>query len=361
MSDDRPPIDCGSWSSTEIVGGDTKETFVWKIKGFKDHRETYNLNTLSSRDYVIKGLNGTSTTWMLEVEQDVRYGYVKIWAHNKVGKNLRVKIDVSVLNRQNLRNLTISKSHTFNNVSKIDVWNYSTSDIDRMLPNGDLTIICDITILGLVSTSSVETKEEWEKRSNSLETTRPTLNQSLEVLAEDFKKFFLTKEMSDVQIKCGDQTFDAHQSILSARSPVFSRMLQSEMKEKTSGRVILRDTSPDVVSELLSFIYTGSCSIYRNADPEMACELLEAADKYELEHLKEMCQYTLSSSLTTENSLQYLALGDMCGAQSLKKRALDMIVKNRKTIMETEEWKECAKRSSLLMVDIAEALANLYD
>ena len=140
-----------------------------------------------------------------------------------------------------------------------------------MVPDGgDLTIVCDITILGLVSTSSVETKEEWTRRSTSIETARPTLNQSLEVLAEDFKKSFLSKEMSDVQIKCGDQTFDAHQFVLSARSPVFSRMLQSEMKEKTSGRVILRDTSPDVVSELLSFIYTGSCSIYGNADPEMA-------------------------------------------------------------------------------------------
>ena len=48
MSNDRPPIDCGSWGSTEIVGGDIIETFVWKIKGFKDHRETYKLNKMVS-------------------------------------------------------------------------------------------------------------------------------------------------------------------------------------------------------------------------------------------------------------------------------------------------------------------------
>ena len=51
----------------------------------------------------------------------------------------------------------------------------------------------------------------------------------------------------------------------------------------------------------------------------------------------------------------------MYRAQSLKKRALDMIVKNRKTIVGTEHWKECAKKSPHLMVDIAEAMANLYD
>ena len=128
------------------------------------------------------------------------------------------------------------------------------------------------------------------------------------ILAEDLKKFYLSKEMSDVQIKCGDQTFDCHKMILSARSPVFSRMLQSEMKEKASGVVDLTDTRPEVVKELLKFIYSGTCYNDKEEEPEpgvdIVCELLEAADKYELEHLKKMCEYTLSSSLTSENSIQ---------------------------------------------------------
>ena len=97
----------------------------------------------------------------------------------------------------------------------------------------------------------METKEEWTRRSTSIETARPTLNQSLEALAEDFKKSFLSKEMSDVQIKCGDQTFDAHQLILSTRSPVFQGMFQAEMKEKKCGHVDIEDLKPEVVSEML--------------------------------------------------------------------------------------------------------------
>ena len=80
-----------------------------------------------------------------------------------------------------------------------------------------------LTILGLVATSSVDTKEELLKRSIAIETHKPTLNKSREILAEDLYKFYSSKEMSDVQIKCGDQTFNAHKFILSARSPVFSR------------------------------------------------------------------------------------------------------------------------------------------
>ena len=52
----------------------------------------------------------------------------------------------------------------------------------------------------------------------------------------------------------------------------------------------------------------------------------------------------------------------MYGAKSLKKRALDMIVKNRKSIVGSEEWKECAKNMPHLMADIAEeAMANIND
>ena len=52
----------------------------------------------------------------------------------------------------------------------------------------------------------------------------------------------------------------------------------------------------------------------------------------------------------------------MYGANELKKRSLDTIVRNRKSVVGTEEWKECAKNRPHLMVDIAEAaMANLND
>ena len=49
----------------------------------------------------------------------------------------------------------------------------------------------------------------------------------------------------------------------------------------------------------------------------------------------------------------------MYGANELKKRALDMIVTNRKSVVGTEEWKDCAKNRPHLMADIAEAMSKL--
>ena len=70
MSSEGPPIDCDSWSMTE-VGSVKKGTFVWKIKGFKNNRETYKLNPLLSEDYFITGDDGSPQKWKLEVKPDV--------------------------------------------------------------------------------------------------------------------------------------------------------------------------------------------------------------------------------------------------------------------------------------------------
>ena len=51
-------------------------------------------------------------------------------------------------------------------------------------------------------------------------------------LSQDFANYCCSNELSDIQIQCQDETFDAHQVILSARSPVFKRMLESDMVEK---------------------------------------------------------------------------------------------------------------------------------
>ena len=47
----------------------------------------------------------------------------------------------------------------------------------------------------------------------------------------------------------------------------------------------------------------------------------------------------------------------MYGAQNLKTRAMELVVSNMKTLLGSDEWKECAKKRPHLYVDISEALA----
>ena len=55
------------------------------------------------------------------------------------------------------------------------------------------------------------------------------------------------------------------------------------MEEKKNSRVEVKDVEPEVMAELLRFIYTGKTAA--NLD-SMAADLLAAADKYALERLK---------------------------------------------------------------------------
>ena len=106
--------------------------------------------------------------------------------------------------------------------------------------------------------------------------------------------------------KCGDQTFDAHQLILSTRSPVFQSMFQAEMKEKKNGQVDIEDLKPEVVSEMLKFIYSWECDIIYDSktSDQQIIDLLEAADKYQLEFLKQLCEDELCNRIKVESSLK---------------------------------------------------------
>ena len=77
------------------------------------------------------------------------------------------------------------------------------------------------------------------------------------------------------KIVAGNEEFHCHRNILSGRSPVFEAMFQSDMIENTSRIVYMKDIKPEVVREMLHYIYTGNIR-----DTGKEAELLAAADKY---------------------------------------------------------------------------------
>lgn len=60
-----------------------------------------------------------------------------------------------------------------------------------------------------------------------------------------------------MEIDCGGKVFPCHKLIMSARSPVFKAMFVVQMKESKSGKVTIEDIKPEIMTEMLHFIYTG--------------------------------------------------------------------------------------------------------
>ena len=160
---------------------------------------------------------------------------------------------------------------------------------------------------------------------------------------DHFEQMLADKEFSDLEIECDWDKFRCHQSILAARSPVLKAMIQDGKEKAKKAEQLLKievdDVDRDVFGVMLTFIYTGDLkketSYFRlpleKFLTEKASELLEAADKYQLDLLKEVWEEKLCSMLNVENSMEFLVLGDLYQASKLKKMALSLVNRKRKS------------------------------
>lgn len=94
-------------------------------------------------------------------------------------------------------------------------------------------------------------------------------------MSDDFGYLFESQKFSDVILCVIGKEFFAHKAILAARSPVFAAMFEHEMEEKKQNRVEITDMDPEVLKEMLKFIYTGKAPSIDKLDSD----LLAAADK----------------------------------------------------------------------------------
>ena len=146
-------------------------------------------------------------------------------------------------------------------------------------------------------------------------------------------------------------TFPVHKAILAARSPVFAKMFEHEMQESLTSRVELSDIDPEVVKEMLVYIYTGRVPKIE----EMANDLLYVADKYKLHHLKSLCKQHLTYKLQVNNAARIIQLAYLHNAWTLRKNALQFISMHVAEVRATKEWEE-VKQGNEMLDDLIEMM-----
>src|SRR5581483_4556764 len=88
-------------------------------------------------------------------------------------------------------------------------------------------------------------------------------------------------------------------------SPVFKKMFEIDMKEKITGIVEINDMRYEVTMTILEHIYFGHLPIHGRAKEvwsKYPCEVIYAADKYELTYLKRFCEENIMEICTKENA-----------------------------------------------------------
>merc|ERR1712029_1214383 len=157
-------------------------------------------------------------------------------------------------------------------------------------------------------------------------------------LVQDITSLLSSKHLTDITIKCGETMFD------------------SNMMEKLTGSVEIKDMDPEVFEDLLKYIYSGEAP---NIDDHTE-KLLAAADRYQLEELMELCEMKLSSKLDVTNCIALLVLGDLHHASSLKGAALKFVSKNM-NLVDSRDWKQRLIANPTLMAEVLSKNMNRVD
>ncbi|GFU43969.1 speckle-type POZ protein B, partial [Nephila pilipes] len=101
-------------------------------------------------------------------------------------------------------------------------------------------------------------------------------------LKDDMYCMYIEERFCDLTLKVADVSFTVHKAILSARSPVFSAMLNVR-DGIPSSEIVIPDINSDTMSKLLVFMYSDTLE---DLDWEKALNLYSAADKYQIFALK---------------------------------------------------------------------------
>ncbi|XP_057325979.1 TD and POZ domain-containing protein 2-like [Microplitis mediator] len=166
-------------------------------------------------------------------------------------------------------------------------------------------------------------------------------------------------KFTDITIKVKDKEFKAHKIILASQSPVFKKILTTDMKESRENCINLPNIDAEVADELLYFLYHGKV-VKAHDDDDIALQLFETAGMYQIEKLKEICAVILSNKLTVTNVVMLLEISEIHNSLILKERATTFIIINRDDIIPSEDFKGLCIRKSELTLKIIERIEKFY-
>ncbi|KAL1487207.1 hypothetical protein MTO96_031056, partial [Rhipicephalus appendiculatus] len=173
------------------------------------------------------------------------------------------------------------------------------NNVSGLLPEDKLTIYCEAHVL--------EKSKDDSETNNSVQ-----LKIARWWLSEGFRDLLGGHKFCVATMSYNGLAFYAQKAILSTQPPVLAAITKHETEEES--QVEITDMGHEALHEMLRYIYTGETP---NLD-SMTIDLLAAADKYVLEHLKIACQEDLRLRLSADTVAEVLILADAYNADRLK-------------------------------------------
>ncbi|XP_032665541.1 TD and POZ domain-containing protein 1-like [Odontomachus brunneus] len=243
--------------------------------------------------------------------------------------------------KQNLY-LYLMSTHKYVGICHVFLKNNEPNFYETINMTDKIIYICSIPIILLLknttkylpnNTLTIYIKCEWYNNV-SQKTMYTTISKSYNTSSENIKETDLDKE-SLVTFIIGDKRLYANKNLICAKSTVFQAMFHCEMKEGITNEVKITDVKYDVLKLLLSYIKV--CFIPDHIDNvDTLSDLFIAADKYDLQDLKTLCELLLMTLINVENYLELLAKICLYNTKYLEKYILKFIQIQPKDIFKQE-------------------------
>ena len=137
-------------------------------------------------------------------------------------------------------------------------------------------------------------------------------------------------ETADIMLICNWKLFKAHKAVLSARSDVFAALFSHKgTKEDESGEVHIDDCDHEAMEMFLAYIYENAAPP-QDVTFEVAKQLMNVANKYNVLTLKKKCGRILLAHLNEDNAVQIALLGELYNVDALNKAAKNVIASSEK-------------------------------
>jgi len=291
----KPPIETASWCYRDKED-DVHHDFAWTITNF-----SRKINVVPNGEYIESdkfsvSAHGMDLEWQLclypsgkDCEDEEHVSILLELVSRSLTATFSGKIEFSVVSTNGekvfRKKKSIKESDTQigrpmfgllaakfipHNLLRLDQQN------NQITPDDKLTVLCEITIDG----------KDVQQSGQALVKPKPSSKICPEKLSTDFNFLLESGQFSDVMIKCEGTELACHKIILGARSPVFNAMFIHNMTENQKKEIEIEDLEIETVQDMLKYMYAGKIENLNTRSPR----LLEAADKYQLSELKEICE-----------------------------------------------------------------------
>ncbi|KAL6907751.1 hypothetical protein ACP4OV_002403 [Aristida adscensionis] len=321
--DDGGDDECRPWPT--FVAETARGSHILRIAGYSATTEGYGVGRSVDSDEFTAGGHGWHVAFFPGGERDECAGWVSVFLYldRPAAEDDVVKAEFEFslldLNGAPVSNQS-STSREFSLGGLTRRWGFrkfmEKKKLERWLwPRGDTVMIrCDVTVV--VRETRVETTA----------VPAPPVVVPPPDMSRHFGGVLASGVGADVAFTVGGEVFLAHRIVLAARSPVFMAELFGHMKERSATRIQIDDMDARVFNAMLHFIYTDSLpDIDRSDMVVMAQHLFVAADRYNLERLKLMCEDVLHKYMDARTVATTLVMAEQHGCRELKEGCLSFL------------------------------------